>query len=77
MEYGASITALTAPTLDGYNFVGWFTTAARTTLTTFTNITSNRNAYAKYSAVVKGETWNDLTQDTWNDFPDTDTWEDI
>ncbi len=77
MPYNNTATPITAPIVLGMTFEGWYTTPARTAQTVFTNVTSDRNAYAKYGIEVKGETWNDLTQETWEDFPDTDTWEDI
>ncbi len=76
INHGDDATALTPPTVDGYSFVGWYNSSARTTATSFTNITTNRKAYAKYDEVVE-TTWDNLQYATWNDIPDGTKWEDL
>ncbi|MFR9640880.1 MAG: InlB B-repeat-containing protein [Rikenellaceae bacterium] len=53
VEYGAKITEPEEPTLDGYTFVGWYTSSSLTTLWDFDDpVTEDMTLYAKMAAPV-------------------------
>ncbi|MFR9656293.1 MAG: InlB B-repeat-containing protein, partial [Rikenellaceae bacterium] len=53
VEYGAKITEPEEPTLDGYTFVGWYTSSSLTTLWDFDDpVTKDMTLYAKMAAPV-------------------------
>lgn len=78
VDYGADATPITAPDVENMTFVGWYTSAARTSQTTFTAIKATRNAYAKYTDVESITTWESLEDGaTWANFADGTSWNDI
>lgn len=61
-SYGANVTPPSASSRTGFTFDGWTTTLNGSTYTTFTNVTSSRNAYQKYSIIsytITALNWND------------------